>query len=132
VSLVLDTHAAIWYLHKIQQLSETALRSVRAKVASRLPVFVSTISLVETVYLAERGRLPLEAIRRLTSAIEDPASGLQLYPLDKGVAEAVQQIPRDAIPDMPDRIIAATALYLGLALVTKDRRLQSAGIQTIW
>jgi predicted nucleic acid-binding protein len=33
---------------------------------------------------------------------------------------------------MPDRIIAATALNLGLPLVTRDRRLQAAGIQTIW
>ncbi len=33
---------------------------------------------------------------------------------------------------MPDRIIAATALHLGLPLVTRDRRLQAAIIQTIW
>lgn len=33
---------------------------------------------------------------------------------------------------LPDRVIAATALQLGLPLVTRDRRLQSAGIQTIW
>jgi predicted nucleic acid-binding protein len=29
-------------------------------------------------------------------------------------------------------IIAATALHLGLPLVTRDRRLQAAGLQTIW
>ena len=29
-------------------------------------------------------------------------------------------VPRDVVPDMPDRIIAATALYLGLPLVTRD------------
>jgi predicted nucleic acid-binding protein len=33
---------------------------------------------------------------------------------------------------MPDRIIGATALHLGIPLVTRDRRLQSAGIETIW
>ena len=47
-------------------------------------------------------------------------------------AEALRTIPGNDIPDMPDRIIAATALHLGLPLVTRDRRLQSAGIQTIW
>jgi predicted nucleic acid-binding protein len=36
------------------------------------------------------------------------------------------------VPEMPDRIIAATAIHLGVPLVTRDRRLQSAGIQTIW
>jgi predicted nucleic acid-binding protein len=53
-------------------------------------------------------------------------------PLDEGVAKAVYRVPRNAVPDMPDRIIAATALYLGLPLVTKDGRLRKAGISTIW
>jgi predicted nucleic acid-binding protein len=50
----------------------------------------------------------------------------------KADADALPNVPRDAAPDMPDRIIAATALHLGLPLVTRDRRLQAAGIQTIW
>jgi predicted nucleic acid-binding protein len=33
---------------------------------------------------------------------------------------------------MPDRIIAATALHLGLPLVTRDLRIQASGIPTIW
>jgi PIN domain nuclease of toxin-antitoxin system len=41
-------------------------------------------------------------------------------------------IPRNLVPDMPDRIIAATAVHLGVPLVSRDRRLQAAGIQTIW
>jgi len=48
------------------------------------------------------------------------------------VATALKDIPRNLVPDMPDRIIAATALHLGLPLVTRDRRLQAAGIDTIW
>jgi predicted nucleic acid-binding protein len=55
-----------------------------------------------------------------------------IAPVDAGVADALPNIPRDVVPDMPDRIIAATALHLGLPLVTRDRRLQAAGIQTIW
>jgi predicted nucleic acid-binding protein len=43
-----------------------------------------------------------------------------------------KRIPRNVVADMPDRIIAATALHLGLPLITRDRHLQSAGIQTIW
>jgi len=33
---------------------------------------------------------------------------------------------------MPDRIIAATALHLGLPLVTRDQRIAAAGIKTVW
>ena len=53
-------------------------------------------------------------------------------PLDLGVADSIRGIPRDLVPDMPDRIIAATALHLNLPLVTRDQRIRSAGIGTIW
>ncbi len=88
--------------------------------------------MVETVYLIEGGRVPIEALRRLESALKDPASDVVVTPLDADVAEAVYKVPRDIVPDMPDRIIAATALHLNASLVTRDRRVQSAGVRTIW
>jgi predicted nucleic acid-binding protein len=33
---------------------------------------------------------------------------------------------------MPDRIIAATALHLGVPLVSRDRKIQASSIHTIW
>jgi PIN domain nuclease of toxin-antitoxin system len=89
-------------------------------------VFVSAISLVEVVYLAERGRLPSAALHSLEDALTDPAGSLVVAPLDAGVARAVQGISRVAVPEMPDRIIAATALHLDAELATRDRRLQAA------
>ena len=54
-------------------------------------------------------------------------------PLDLDIACAVGQIPRTIVPDMPDRIIAATAFHLGLPLVTRDSKIQALGIlPTIW
>ena len=132
MSLVLDTHAAIWYFYRPKDLSLAALQRVRSTVDSGRPVFNSAISLVETIYLVERGRLPLDALRRLEAATKAPGSGLLVQAVDEDVAQAVYKIPRDLAPDMPDRLIAATALRLDLPLVTRDRRLQGAGIQTIW
>ena len=132
MSAVLDTHSAIWYLHRSTQLSPTALRTVRKFVDDGRPLFLSAISLVETIYLAETGRLPLEAWQRLDAEVKSANSGLLIQPLDEGVAYAVHRISRGIVSDMPDRIIAATALHLGLPLVTRDRRLQAAGIETIW
>jgi hypothetical protein len=49
------------------------------------------------------------------------------------VARALAKIPRLTVPEMGDRIIAATALYLGLPLVTKDHKIRELSvIQTIW
>ena len=40
---------------------------------------------------------------------------------------------RDEVPDMPDRIIGATALYLGLPLITRDKNLASSKLLTcVW
>jgi len=68
----------------------------------------------------------------LEAALKDPASGMLVTPVDAEVAQAVHKVARAVVPDMPDRIIAATALHLNLPLITRDARLQSAGIQTIW
>jgi|SRR6266481_606567 len=132
MAAVLDTHAAIWYVFIRKRLSQDALRFIRRAVESGRPVYISAISLVETIYLIERGRIPLEAIQRLEAGLKDPASGLLVAPVDEDVAEAVHRVPRDIVPDMPDRIIAATALHLGLPLITRDQKIQSTGIPTIW
>ena len=118
--------------HSPKELSPTALQIIRHAVDHGRPLFLSAISLVEAIYLLERGRLPFEALRRLESAAKGAGSGLLVHPLDEGVAEAVYRVPRAAVPDMPDRIIAATAIHLGLPLVTRDRRLRESGIKTIW
>ena len=87
---------------------------------------------METIYLIERGRVPFEALQRLEAGLKDPTSGLLVAPVDEEVAEAVHKVPRDLVPEMPDRIIAATALRLGLPLITRDGRIAAAGIKTIW
>ena len=55
-----------------------------------------------------------------------------VVPVDEDIAFAIQQIPRDAVPDMPDRLIAASSLVLGVPLVTSDGKILSALSTTIW
>ncbi len=88
--------------------------------------------MIETIYLVDRNRIPPGALERLRNALRDPDVGLMIAPVDADVADALSRIPRSIVPEMPDRILAATALHLGVPLVTRDRRLQSAGIETIW
>ncbi len=42
------------------------------------------------------------------------------------------QVPREAIPDMPDRIVAATAIHLAVPILSRDGRIHTSRIQTIW
>jgi PIN domain nuclease of toxin-antitoxin system len=131
-AVIVDTHAAIWYLRDPSRLSSSALAAMRQAVSDSEPIFISAISIVEVAYLVEKGRLPLEALTRLIAAIEDSTSAFLIAVLDIAIAQTLFKIPRDKVPDMPDRIIAATALHLNLPLITRDQQIQSSGIQTIW
>ena len=93
---------------------------------------VSAITLAEMVYLHEKGRIPPAALSDLFAAIADPESVLLEVPLDSTIAHEMMAIPREEIPDLPDRIIAATAKFYGVPVLSRDRRIQSSGIQTLW
>lgn len=128
---VLDTHAAIWYLFDSARLSERVYSLIDGSAFSGAPIYIFAISLVEVVYLVERGRIATDALARFATELDRENPTFTVVPVDAHIANALGLITRDAVPDMPDRIIAATALHLRLPLVTRDRRLQSAGIQTI-
>ncbi len=57
-----------------------------------------------------------------------------LAPLDQTVArKMMQNVPKSAVPELADRIITATALSLGLPLITKDHRIQESKlVSTVW
>jgi len=71
-------------------------------------------------------------MQRLRDALSDRSSSFAVAFLDLEVTDALARIPPDQVPDLPDRVIAATALALDLPLVTRDGRIRNAGIQTIW
>lgn len=131
-SVVADTHTAIWYLLEPTKLSRAAEDTLDATSAAGDPIFLASISLVETCYLVEHARLPRNVLERLYAALVGPDAPFALAPLDAAVARAVERVPRTEVPDMPDRVIGATALALDVPLVTRDDRLRASVVRTIW
>lgn len=130
---VTDTHALIWYLYAMPELSADAKTYMDNVAASGGYIFVPTISFVEITYLAEKGKLGANVLQRINSAIQTPNSVLKPIELTHQITVSLSQISRLTVPDMPDRIIAATALHLNLPLVTKDHKIQALqNIQIIW
>ncbi len=109
--VVADTHALVWYLIEPARLSPAASAARDTAVNSGDRVYVSAISLVELVYLVEKGRLPRLVITRLQAALAVPGGEIVVVPLNQDVAWHIDQVPRSSVPDMPDRIIAATASF---------------------
>ncbi len=133
MSVVADTHTIIWYLRSPEKLSTNAVTSLDNALNNGESIFISAISLVEMNYLVEKNRIPTSSLEQLLQLIDDPLVNLFIIPLDTPVARAFTQIPREIVPEMGDRIIAATSLYLGLPLVTKDHKIRNlSNIQTIW
>jgi PIN domain nuclease of toxin-antitoxin system len=131
-AVVADTHAAVWYLANSPKLSAAAANALDQESAAGDPILIPSISLVELTYLVEKGRLPAEARKRLVDALAQPSGPYELAPLDGHVAAAVERIDRNVVPDLPDRVIAATALVAGVALVSRDAKIRASQIQTIW
>jgi predicted nucleic acid-binding protein len=95
-------------------------------------VAVSSITLAEIVYLAEKGRISSQTIERLLMELDTENSILIEIPLDRNIVVIMRQIERSDVPDLPDRIIAATALYLNVPLISRDRKIQLSTVNTIW
>lgn len=129
--VVIDTHIAIWRLTEPQNLSAAAESAVDVAEANGV-IYVSAITIVELVYLTEKGKIPIDLLHLLRGALDDPATAYQLAEISRAIADSVGLIPRPTVPDMPDRIITATALHMNLPLVTADHQIQASGIHTIW
>lgn len=129
---VADTHAALWYLFGDPRLSLPAKAAFETAASSRRKILLSVISLAEVVYLVEKNRLPAPAYADLKNALHDPDHVLQEAPLTAEIIDAMLQVPRADIPDMPDRIVAATAVYFGVPTISRDGRIRASNIQTVW
>lgn len=130
---VLDTHALIWHIQDSDSLSSVA-RDVLARIDAGDAVgIISAITLVEMVYLTEKGRIPREPFDTLLDGLRLATENYRMVPIDLGVIRSLQQVPRDAIPDMPDRIIVATAHSLDVPLVSRDSAILAFdGVESIW
>lgn len=126
---VADTHTVLWYLFKNPKLSDRARRFMDDSASAGQDIAVSAISLDEIVYLIEKSRIPHEAYSALTAALADPDCVLKEAPLN---ADIVDALCCEEIPDMPDRIVAATALYFNVPVISRDSRIQSSNIPVIW
>jgi PIN domain nuclease of toxin-antitoxin system len=131
VQVLADTHALIWYLFDEGRLSSEGRAALDGAISAGFPILVSAISIIEVIYLEERHRIGAGATERIRQACEAEDPSIEIVPIDARVAHSIQLVPRADVPDMPDRIIAATAVSLGVPLVTRDGKIRASSVQTI-
>ncbi len=129
---IADTHVAIWYLWSPERLSDAALTILDSAVHNGEHIGLSAITLCEILYLVERGRFKADAFDLFMNVLAARDSLYEVLPLNEAVVLHMREIPVRIVPEMPDRIIAATALASGVPLITKDLRIGNSGVATIW
>jgi PIN domain nuclease of toxin-antitoxin system len=125
--IVLDTHAWVWLTSDPSRLGPAARKALRRGRSKG----VAAISCWELAMLVVRGRIELD--RDPVSWMEDAlrSEAIDLLPLTPAVAVASAQL--GALPDPADRLVVATAMTYGAALVTRDEAIRGSGlVQTVW
>lgn len=128
--ILLDTHALLWWALDPDELSEAAATSCRRMESTG--GFASSISIWELGVKAGRGQLDMgcsidEFVRRLART-----GVVELVPVTTEVWLGSLRLDW-AHRDPADRVIVATALGLGLQVLTKDQAIREfQGVQCVW
>jgi PIN domain nuclease of toxin-antitoxin system len=132
IAAVADTHSVLWHLAADPRLSAGARAFIEAAAERGDRIGISAITFAEVVYLVEKKRIPEGWSDRLFAVVQNARNVFVEVPLTSGIISILSQVPRVAVPDLPDRLIAATALSLQVPVITRDRRIQASGLDTVW
>jgi len=128
VTLLLDTHALLWFLKNDPQLSATAKTAIEDPANRKL---VSIASCWEIAIKAGLGKLKLGEPATALLSRELPANSFDLLPITLAHATAVESLPAHH-KDPFDRLLVAQALAESVSLVSSDTKLDAYGIQRLW
>jgi PIN domain nuclease of toxin-antitoxin system len=130
LTVLLDTHAWLWWSASPERLSDQAAAAIDAAGT----ILVSTVSCWELGTLVAKRRLALDRPVEtwIRQALARP--GLQALPLGPRAATLAGSLdPGQFHGDPADRMIYASARIEGAGLVTRDRRLREFDPRgTVW
>ena len=132
MTVILDTHAWVWWAAEDRRLSRRAAQVIQRAVRGD-GVAISMMSVWEVAKKFEKQQLVFDRPLRdwLTRATALP--GLSLLELTPAILVGSCELPQPFHGDPADQIIVATARHHHATLVSKDARLTGyAHVQTVW
>lgn len=126
---VTDTTAFIRHLARSKKQGKNASRIFEEADRGSCIVFIPVMVLMEILYLSEKNRIST-TLPDVIKLVQN-STNYRIYPITGEVVLTAKEITD--VPELHDRIIAATAVLLGLNLISKDSVIgKSAFLKTIW
>ena len=114
-SFVTDTQALVKFMMGKKVIDDRSHQAFQSADKGEAIIIIPAIVLMEMLYLFEKNRIDIGLLQT-----EDlfKSQNYQYEPLSFEILKTASEI--DDIPELHDRLIAATAKYLGLPLITND------------
>ena len=129
MNFVTDTHALLWWFTDSPKIGPEAAHLYEKCERGEIIIFIPTIVMAEALSVFERKRIPFD-FKKLFKKIRD-SENYPLVALDYPILK--QMLYLKDIPELHDKIIVATALYLSSPLITKDKAIQNLSfIKSVW
>ena len=119
--ILLDTCALIWIVNNDPVLPAALTAVERAVRAAEL--YLSPVTAWEIGTLVTRGRLVLDVSAEVYVSRAFSRPGVQIAALTPEIAVRSSHLPGTLHGDPADRMLIATAMLMGLKLMTRDRRI---------
>jgi PIN domain nuclease of toxin-antitoxin system len=124
-----DTVAIIRHLCRHPALGPQAAQILQDADTGEHVIYVSAITLMEVLYLSEAKRVDVrldELVRHVYGSVN-----YEIVPVNADVVLAAANV--DDVPELHDRIVVGTAVWLGCAILTSDEVIgESRHAKTIW
>ena len=128
MSFLLDTVTIIRHFSQQGRIGQGATDALKRIDAGQDSAFISVISLMEILYLAERNRITINFEETLN--LIDLSSNYFIVDLTPQILTVARNLE---FPELHDRLILATAKYLEIPVVSSDQQFkQIAGISVVW
>lgn len=128
MTVLLDTHALLWFLRDDPQLSTLAKQTIEEPSNRKL---VSIATCWEIAIKAGLGKLRLGEPAATLLARELPANSFEVFGITLQHATAVESLPRHH-KDPFDRILVSQSLLEGVDILSADSAFDAYGVNRIW
>ena len=129
MNFVTDTHPLLWWFIDSPKISSNASEIFEKCELGENVIFIPSIVIAEALSIFDKKRVSFD-FRKLFRKINESENFI-ILPLDYPVLK--EMIELKDIPELHDKIIASTARFLNLPIITKDETLRNFPyLKTIW